>query len=128
MPHDVRAQEPALATLALELPDRIALEQASQLAMQARELDHLRELKRDLERERLDELTSELLRTTFAKCSRPGVAKKAAALSLGFVSRRVPRGAVRLSAHTSEEICQLVECIRKLLNLSEFREFKFTSM
>jgi hypothetical protein len=114
--------------MSVELPDRIAAEQARQLAMQARELEHLRELTRHLERERLEELASELRRTMFVNCSRPGVSKKAAALSLGFVSRRVPRGAVRLSSRTNEDIRPLVECINKLLKCTEFRDFEFTSM
>ena len=52
----------------------------------------------------------------------------AAALPLGFVSRRVPRGAVLLSAQTTDDSRRLVKSIRKLLECSEFNTFPFTSM
>ena len=107
--HHVQAPE--------ELPGRgIAAEQ------------YLRDLQRDLQRKRRGKLLSELQRASFGKSDRPGVAKNVDARALGFVSRRVPPGAVRLSSQTNEASRSLLRSILKHLECTEFREFDFTSM
>ena len=119
--HSHRTQAPeatsAATPLALELPGRIAAEQANDSR-----------ILRDLKSKHLVQVLSELRRTNFARSNRPGVVKNAAALSLGFVSRRVPRGAVLLSAQTTDDSRRLVKSITKLLECSEFNMFQFTSM